>query len=245
MAGSGTSHLRSGAANTVLQVEHLVVEFPSPRGTVHAVSDVSLDLMNRETLGIVGESGCGKSTTGKAIMRVPPPTSGKVLLGGTDLSTLDLEQMRDARGQLQMIFQDAISSLNPRRKVREIVAEPLVIRWLEEQRRSPLVLAWERYVPAMLKIWKNRWIRLLIMPIVVAFFVGLVLWIVATRPRQPERRRRSRRRPRRHDRHRLDDRLDRRGSADRRHLRRDRGDLAGADVGDADRVDPEVVAHPP
>ncbi len=72
----------------MLQVEHLVVEFPTRRGTVHAVSDVSLDLADGETLGIVGESGCGKSTTGKAIMRVPPPTSGRVLLDGVDLATL-------------------------------------------------------------------------------------------------------------------------------------------------------------
>ena len=95
MAGSGTAHLRDADADLVLQVEHMVVEFPSRRGTVHAVSDVSLDLADGETLGIVGESGCGKSTTGKAIMRVPPPTSGRVLLDGVDLSTLGTE--RDAR----------------------------------------------------------------------------------------------------------------------------------------------------
>src|SRR6476646_10267902 len=102
MAGSGTAHLRDTNGDLVLQVEHLVVEFPTRRGTVHAVSDVSFDLADRETLGLVGESGCGKSTTGKAIMRVPPPTSGRVLLEGTDLSTLGVEGMRGARGQLQM-----------------------------------------------------------------------------------------------------------------------------------------------
>src|SRR3954451_17196619 len=148
MAGTGTAHLRDGDTDLVLQVEHMVVEFPSRRGTVHAVSDVSLDLANRETLGIVGESGCGKSTTGKAIMRVPPPTSGQVLLNHIDLSTLDTDEIRQARSSLQMIFQDAISSLNPRRRVREVVAEPLVVRWLESQKRSPLVHAWEAYVPA-------------------------------------------------------------------------------------------------
>jgi GNAT superfamily N-acetyltransferase len=73
---------------------------------------------------------------GKAIMRVPPPTSGRVLLEGVDLSTLSSDEMRVARGQLQMIFQDAISSLNPRRRIRDVVAEPLVIRWLEGQQRS-------------------------------------------------------------------------------------------------------------
>ncbi len=71
MAGSGTAHLRGSGSDLILRVEHMVVEFPSPRGTVHAVSDVSLDVANGETLGIVGESGCGKSTTGRAIMRVP------------------------------------------------------------------------------------------------------------------------------------------------------------------------------
>ena len=116
MAGSGTAHLRGDAGDLVLQVEHLVVDFPTRRGTVHAVSDVSFDLADRETLGIVGESGCGKSTTGKAIMRVPPPTSGRVLLDGVDLSTLTPRtRCARSRGQLQMIFQDAISSLNPRR----------------------------------------------------------------------------------------------------------------------------------
>ena len=80
MAGSGTAHLREDRDDLVLQVEHLVVDYPSRRGTVHAVSDVSFDLADRETIGIVGESGCGKSTTGKAIMRIPPPTSGRVLL---------------------------------------------------------------------------------------------------------------------------------------------------------------------
>ena len=137
MAGSGTAHLREDTVDKVLQVEHMVVEFPSSRGTVHAVSDVSLDLVDGETLGIVGESGCGKSTTGKAIMRVPPPTSGRVVLEGVDLSTLGIAQLREARTSLQMIFQDAISSLNPRRQIREVVAEPLVIRWLESFKRSP------------------------------------------------------------------------------------------------------------
>src|SRR4051812_8859697 len=112
MAGSGTAHLRKDKQDLVLQVEHLVVEYPSRRGTVHAVSDVSFDLAGHETLGIVGESGCGKSTTGRAILRVPPPTSGRVLLDGVDLSTLRTEELRQSRSQLQMIFQDAISSLN-------------------------------------------------------------------------------------------------------------------------------------
>jgi oligopeptide/dipeptide ABC transporter ATP-binding protein len=180
MAGSGTAHLRDDNARKVLEVDHMVVEFPSSRGTVHAVSDVSLDLVDGETLGIVGESGCGKSTTGKAIMRVPPPTSGTVLLEGVDLSSLGTEQMREVRTNLQMIFQDAMSSLNPRRQIREVVGEPLVIRWLESFKRSPIIRAWERYVPAMLKLWRQPLLKKILLPVITTFFVGLIVWVVAT-----------------------------------------------------------------
>jgi len=181
MAGSGTAHLRDEDADLALRVEHLVVEFPVGRfGTVHAVSDVSFDLANGETLGIVGESGCGKSTTAKAIMRVPPPTSGRIQLDGVDLSTLSAEQMRDVRSRLQMIFQDAISSLNPRRRIRDVVAEPLVVQWLESHRRSPVIRLWERYVPRMLRLWRHPLIRRVAVPLLVAFFVGLVLWIAGS-----------------------------------------------------------------
>ena len=127
MAGSGTAHLREGA-DPLLKVEHLVVEFPAGGGRkVHAVSDVSFDVLPGETLGLVGESGCGKSTTGRAIMQLPAPTSGKVLFEGIDLSTLSGQQLREVRTRLQFIFQDPISSLNPRRKVKDIIAEPLKI----------------------------------------------------------------------------------------------------------------------
>ena len=111
----------------LLTVEHLVVDFPSARGTVHAVSDVSFELFAGETLGLVGESGCGKSTVAKAIMQVPRPSSGRVVLDGDDLTTLDARSLRQTRTKLQMIYQDPISSLNPRRKVRDIVAEGLAI----------------------------------------------------------------------------------------------------------------------
>ncbi|HEY7069283.1 MAG TPA: oligopeptide/dipeptide ABC transporter ATP-binding protein [Acidimicrobiales bacterium] len=181
MAGSGTAHLRDEDADLALRVEHLVVEFPVGRfGTVHAVSDVSFDLANGETLGIVGESGCGKSTTAKAIMRVPPPTSGRIALDGVDLATLGADQMRDVRSRLQMIFQDAISSLNPRRRIRDVVAEPLVIQWLESHRRSPVIRLWERYVPRMLRLWRHPLIRRVAVPLLVAFFVGLALWIAGS-----------------------------------------------------------------
>ncbi len=126
MAGSGTAHLRP-PDETLLRVENLVVEFPSKRGKVNAVSNISLDVKSGETLGLVGESGCGKSTTGKAIMQLPPPTSGKVLFKGTDLTSLKSADLRRVRTSIQMIFQDPISSLNPRRRVEDIVAEGLRI----------------------------------------------------------------------------------------------------------------------
>ncbi|HVM09520.1 MAG TPA: oligopeptide/dipeptide ABC transporter ATP-binding protein [Acidimicrobiales bacterium] len=125
MAGTGKAHLRKDA---LLRVEDLVVEFPAgPGRKVHAVSGISLDLKEGETLGLVGESGCGKSTTGKAIMQLPPPTRGSVIFEGRDLVKLHGEELRRTRPQLQMIFQDPISSLNPRRKIKEIISEPLSI----------------------------------------------------------------------------------------------------------------------
>jgi len=126
MAGSGIAHLRE-RDDIVLSVRHLVVEFPTGRGTVHAVSDVSFDLAAGETLGLVGESGCGKSTAARAVMQVPRPTAGKVIFEGRDLTELDSKELRRTRPRLQMIYQDPISSLNPRRKVRDIVAEGLTI----------------------------------------------------------------------------------------------------------------------
>jgi peptide/nickel transport system ATP-binding protein len=113
----------------LLRVEELVVEFPVGHTglKVHAVTNVSLDVLPGETLGLVGESGCGKSTTGKAIMQLPRPKSGKVLFDGTDMTTLEGGELRRTRTAMKMIFQDPISSLNPRRKVEDIIAEGLKI----------------------------------------------------------------------------------------------------------------------
>ena len=127
MAGSGTAHLRD-ADDVLLRVEHLVVEFRQRRGrVVHAVSDVSFDLLPGETLGLVGESGCGKSSTGRAVIQLPPPTGGSVRVGDVELTALSGRELRQRRTKLQMIFQDPISSLNPRRKVGDIIAEPMKI----------------------------------------------------------------------------------------------------------------------
>jgi peptide/nickel transport system ATP-binding protein len=122
----------------VLTVDDLVVEFKSGRQTVHAVSGISFAVRSGETLGLVGESGCGKSTTGRALVMVQPPTSGTVTFRGQVLSDLHPRQLRRIRTKIQMIFQDPISSLNPRRRVRDIVAEPLTIwkRGTQEERAS-------------------------------------------------------------------------------------------------------------
>ncbi|MEQ9164537.1 MAG: ATP-binding cassette domain-containing protein, partial [Ilumatobacter fluminis] len=135
MAGTGTTHLRDGDPNVLVRVEDMVVEFPIGGGTVHAVSGVSFDIVEGETLGIVGESGCGKSTTARAVIQMPRPTSGSVRFRGTDLTELGNEDLRKVRPDLQMIFQDPISSLNPRRTVHEIIAEGLRV-WGDRGRWS-------------------------------------------------------------------------------------------------------------
>ncbi|MBC8195604.1 MAG: ATP-binding cassette domain-containing protein [Acidimicrobiia bacterium] len=136
MAGSGSIQMRD-SDDVVLRVENLVMEFPAGlKQVVHAVSDVSFDVCRGETLGIVGESGCGKSTTARALVQLPRPTSGTVTLDpGTDsrveLTDLEGEALRSVRPRVQMIFQDPISSLNPRRRVKDIVGEGLAI-WCDE-----------------------------------------------------------------------------------------------------------------
>jgi peptide/nickel transport system ATP-binding protein len=128
MAGSGTAHLRP-EGQALLRAENLVVEFPigSTGLKVNAVSDVSIDVLAGETLGLVGESGSGKSTTGRALMQMPAPTAGTVTFDGRVLSSLSGADLRRVRPEMQMIFQDPNSSLNPRRTVGDIVAEPLKI----------------------------------------------------------------------------------------------------------------------
>jgi peptide/nickel transport system ATP-binding protein len=118
-ASSGTAPL--------LSVDRLTVEYPVAGRTLSAVSDVSLVVGRGETLGLVGESGCGKSTLGRAVLQLRRPTGGKVVFDGTELTELDGEALRLMRRRLQLIFQDPIASLNPRRCIGDIVAEPLII----------------------------------------------------------------------------------------------------------------------
>lgn len=120
--------------NVLLRVENLVKHFPIMRGVlqkqvgaVRAVDDVSFEVKRGETLGLVGESGCGKSTTGRAILQLYRPTSGSVYYDGVNLVTLKGEELRKMRRKMQMIFQDPYASLNPRMTVGEIIREPLLV----------------------------------------------------------------------------------------------------------------------
>lgn len=120
--------------DVLLRVEDLMMHFPIYRGVfqrqvgaVRAVDGVSFDVMRGETLGLVGESGCGKSTTGRAILQLYKPTGGDVHFEGKDLVKLKGEEMRQMRRKMQMIFQDPYASLNPRMTVGQLVGEPLVV----------------------------------------------------------------------------------------------------------------------
>jgi peptide/nickel transport system ATP-binding protein len=124
---SGIDDTTNQTGDVVLDVRNLVVEFKSGRQRVQAVSGVTFQVREGETLGLVGESGCGKSTTGRTLVQVQAATSGEVIYQGTDLNGMKGRQLRQLRSKIQMIFQDPISSLNPRRRIKDIVAEPLVI----------------------------------------------------------------------------------------------------------------------
>jgi peptide/nickel transport system ATP-binding protein len=136
---------QTASQGLLLEVDNLVVEYPVGSRTVHAVSGVSLQIGRGETLGLVGESGCGKSTLGRAVMQLRRPTSGKVLFDGQDLTVMQGDALRRMRRRVQLIFQDPIGSLNPRRRIGDIVAEPLVISGVkdpvERKRRVDEVLA--------------------------------------------------------------------------------------------------------
>ncbi len=112
----------------ILRVEHLKKYFTTPKGTLHAVDDVNFSIRTGETLGVVGESGCGKSTMGRAILRLHEPTSGKVYFEGRDILSCNKKQLKDLRKDMQIIFQDPFASLNPRMTVSEAIIEPLLVQ---------------------------------------------------------------------------------------------------------------------
>ena len=112
----------------ILRVEHLKKYFTTPKGTLHAVDDVNFSIRTGETLGVVGESGCGKSTMGRAILRLHEPTSGKVYFEGRDILGYNKKQLKDLRKEMQIIFQDPFASLNPRMTVSEAIIEPLLVQ---------------------------------------------------------------------------------------------------------------------
>ena len=111
----------------LLEVKNLKKFFPTPRGLLHAVDDVSFSIEEGKTLGIVGESGCGKSTLGRTILHLYEPTDGSMFFEGKDITNLDKRQLKEIRANMQMIFQDPYSSLDPRKMIEDTIMEPLKV----------------------------------------------------------------------------------------------------------------------
>ena len=120
----------------LLEVRNLKKYFKRSDGYLHAVDDVSFTLERGKTLGIVGESGCGKSTTGRAILRLTEPTSGEVIFEGVDITKLNKEQMRQMRTEMQIIFQDPFASLDPRQTVSQAIEEPLRLNGIIKDKKA-------------------------------------------------------------------------------------------------------------
>ena len=117
-------------ADKILEVKHLKKYFQTPRGLLHAVDDVSFSIERGHTLGVVGESGCGKSTTGRCILRLIEPTSGEVTFDGKDVLHTSPKEMKALRKDMQIIFQDPYASLDPRKSVSQIISEPIIVNKL-------------------------------------------------------------------------------------------------------------------
>lgn len=129
----------------LLQVNNLVKKFPIKKGWfqqsgyVHAVSEVSFDLNEGETLGIVGESGCGKSTTGRCLLRLIEPTSGEIIFQNVDITKINKSEMHKLRKDIQMVFQNPMDSMNPKLTIREIISEPLIAHKIPKAKRDQLI----------------------------------------------------------------------------------------------------------
>ena len=130
-------------AKTILEVKNLKKYFKTPKGMLHAVDDVNFTIEEGKTLGVVGESGCGKSTTGRAILRLHEPTSGEVIFNGENILTKNADEMRLLRRQMQLIFQDPYASLDPRNTVSEIIGEPLKLQKLIPNKNERLDKVYE------------------------------------------------------------------------------------------------------
>ena len=113
--------------STLIEVKDLKKYFRSPRGTVHAVDNVSFNIEEGKTLGLVGESGCGKSTLGRTIIHLLEPTAGQIFYRGEDVTHPDKAKLSELRHEMQIIFQDPYSSLNPRKTIKETIEEPLIL----------------------------------------------------------------------------------------------------------------------
>ena len=109
----------------ILEVQNLTKYFDTPKGKLHAVDGVSFQIEEGKTLGVVGESGCGKSTTGRTLLKLTEPTSGKIIFDGEDITRYNRSRMRALRTKMQMIFQDPFSSLDPRQSIMQLISEPI------------------------------------------------------------------------------------------------------------------------
>lgn len=126
--------------SNLIEVRNLKKYFNTPKGQLHAVDGLNFAIEKGKTLGVVGESGCGKSTTGRTILRLNEPTDGEIIFEGKNIVDLSAKEMRHLRKDVQMIFQDPFASLNPRKTVGEIIAEPLRLHGVSKTERNARVL---------------------------------------------------------------------------------------------------------
>lgn len=123
-------------AEKLIEVTNLRKYFKTKRGMLHAVDDINFYINKGETLGLVGESGCGKSTTGRTILRLHEPTSGQIIYRGEDIVKYNLKKMKEMRKKMQIVFQDPYSSLNPRLTLSELISEPLYVNKVYKSKKE-------------------------------------------------------------------------------------------------------------